>query len=112
VGEEVSSMPHQRRGPEREHFWREAVAAQRKAGLSVSEFCRERGLSQASFYAWRRRLTRQEAGSPPPKFVPVTVVSESMIEVMLAKGMVVRVPPGSEPVAVARLVAALEAAPC
>jgi transposase-like protein len=88
------------------------VAAQRKSGLNVSAFCRERGLSQASFYAWRRRLTRQEAGSPPPKFMPVTVVSESMIEVMLPKGVVVRVTPGSEPAAVARLVAALEAVAC
>jgi transposase-like protein len=105
-------MPRQRRSPERECFWREAVAGHRKSDLSVRAFCRERGLSQASFYAWRRRLTRHEAGSPLSKFMPVAVIAESMIEVMLPSGVVVRVPPGSEPTAVAGLVAALAATPC
>jgi transposase-like protein len=99
------------RGAERERFWREAVAGHRKSGLSVRAYCRERGLSEPNFYAWRRELARRD-GSAAPKLVPVTVVSGSMIEVVLPKGVVVRAPSASEPAAVARLVAALESASC
>ena len=29
------------------------------SGLSVREFCAQAGVSQASFYAWRRKLRRE-----------------------------------------------------
>jgi len=42
-------------------------------GLSVRDFCRRHGLSEARFYWWRRRLA---AGGPEggPLFVPVRVI--------------------------------------
>jgi hypothetical protein len=42
--------------PDKERFWRKQVEAWQRSGLSVREFCRRRGLSEASFYAWRREL--------------------------------------------------------
>jgi transposase-like protein len=80
----------------------------------VRAFCRERGLNESNFYAWRRQLEVRDGSTParPAKFVPVQVVSESMVEVVLPNGVLVRVPSGSEPTAVARLVAALESASC
>jgi transposase-like protein len=39
--------------------WRERVAAQEQGGLSVRRFCKEQGLTEHSFYAWRRRLREQ-----------------------------------------------------
>lgn len=50
-----------RRSVERERFWREAVAAWRRGGASVRDFCAERELSEASFYCWRRELQRRDA---------------------------------------------------
>jgi len=36
--------------------WRERLTAQERSGLSVKEFCKERGLMACTFYAWRNRL--------------------------------------------------------
>ena len=36
--------------------WRERLAEQSRSGSSVKQFCAERGLTQYSFYAWRKRL--------------------------------------------------------
>lgn len=44
--------------------WRALLAQQAVSGLSVAAFCRQQALSEASFYAWRRRL-RSSADSPP-----------------------------------------------
>jgi transposase-like protein len=105
-------MARQHRDPDRELFWREAVAGHRQSGLSVRAFCRRRGLSEPSFYAWRRQLDEREGRARPATFVPVRVVSESMIEVALPNGVVVRAASVSEPQAIARLVAALGSASC
>ena len=108
-------MPQHRRSPERERFWREAVAGHKKSGLSVRAFCVDRGLSEPSFYAWRRELgQRGRAPMTPPAatFVPVQVVADSTVEVVLPSGVVVRVPPATDAMAVARLVAALGSPSC
>ena len=49
---------------------------------------------------------------PVPTFVPVRITPPAVIELVLPTGVVVRVPSGAEPAAVARLVTALGAAPC
>lgn len=47
--------------------WREILKRQAGSGLSVREFCATEGVSQPSFYAWRRKLReRKNAGSRPP----------------------------------------------
>ena len=47
--------------------WGERIAAQRRSGMSVKQFCKEQGLTEYSFYAWRKRL--QEKG--PARFALV-----------------------------------------
>jgi len=47
--------------------WAERIAAQQRSGMSVKQFCKERGLTEYSFYAWRKRL--QEGG--PVRFALV-----------------------------------------
>ena len=32
--------------------WAERIAAQRRSGMSVKQFCKEQGLTECSFYAW------------------------------------------------------------
>jgi hypothetical protein len=41
--------------------WRECIAEQERSGLSVKQFCKERGVTECSFYAWRKRLRKSEA---------------------------------------------------
>lgn len=85
-----------------ERRWRGWVERWGASGLSVREFCRRHGLSEASFHFWKRELPAREAAaaadamsvpqsppasspaktqSPPapspPLFVPVTVLPES-----------------------------------
>jgi putative transposase len=46
--------------------WREILKRQAGSGLSIREFCATEGVSQPSFYAWRRRLReRKDNGSHP-----------------------------------------------
>jgi transposase-like protein len=110
-------MSHERRrSPQREQFWRTTLAAWEKSGQSIRAFCASRGVSQPSFYAWRRRLRERTQPRPAarcgPTLVPLRVVPDAVLEVVLPAGVVVRVPAGADAAAVARLVAALGAASC
>lgn len=49
-----------RRDPAKERHWRRIVQRWRRSRLSVREFCDWQELSEASFYAWRRELTKRD----------------------------------------------------
>jgi transposase-like protein len=84
-------MARQHRDPARERFWRDAVSAWQSSGLTVREFCRQRQMTEASFYSWRRELQRREAKSASPAFVPVAVLPAAVVEVRCPSGHVVTV---------------------
>ena len=97
-----------------ESRWREVLQRQRASGLSVASFSRRHGLSAASLYAWRRRLSAGAA----PAFVEAKVVEPAqlpaaagVIEVCLRGGRRVRVAGGFDPELLRELVAALEGLP-
>lgn len=107
----------QSRDPELERRWRDLIARWERSDLTVRDFCADHRVSEPSFYGWRRELAaRDRQKGPPappvPTFVPVRVVPPAVIEVVLPTGVVVRAPLGTDPAAVARLVAALGATPC
>jgi hypothetical protein len=77
--------------------WAERIAAQRRSGMSVKQFCQEQGLTECSFYAWRKRL--QERG--PVRFALVERstrrpdrTAEAALELVLAGGERLRIGPG------------------
>ena len=101
----------------KERFWRRMVRQWRKSGLSVRAFCAERGLSEPSFYAWRRTLAERDATAVP--FVPLTVTPEprpvtadngsaGALELVLDAGRRLRIGPGFDGPTLARLLALLE----
>ena len=104
------------RDARKEQQWRQRLRQWRASGLTVRAFCEERGLSQPSFYAWRRVLVERDAESAV--FVPVQVVSgepraaESAIELVLGERGVVRVHPGFDAATLRQLLAVLEEKPC
>jgi transposase len=109
--------PLNRRARKPEPFWLDLITRWKTSGQSVAAFCAARGVSQASFYAWRKRLTARSkepiASTPPaPTFAAVRVLPGLPVEVLLPTGAVVRVPAGADPAVVARLVAALGGGPC
>lgn len=85
------------RSSERARYWREVIRDQAASGLSIAAFCRERGVSPASFFDWRRKLA---AGSgdevPADKFLaielPPPAMTQSCLEVALPNGLRVLVP--------------------
>lgn len=66
-------MAKRQRDPRKEAFWRRVLARWQGSGQSGRDFCRAAGLSEPSFYAWRRELARRDAAARP-KFLPVRVL--------------------------------------
>jgi hypothetical protein len=110
-----------KRSGERERVWREVLRRQASSRLSVAEFCRREGLSQPSFYAWRRTITQRDgrranhsdAGARVLGFVPVRVSEvaprvEASITIELTAGLVLRLSEMTPAVRVAELVRALQ----
>ena len=74
--------------------WAERIATRQRSGISVKQFCKEQGLTEYYFYAWRTRL--QEAG--PVRFALVDRRSrrqeragEAALELVLATGERLRI---------------------
>jgi transposase-like protein len=42
-------------------YWRKLIAEQEGGGQKVRPFCRDRGITEASFYYWRKRLRKRES---------------------------------------------------
>ena len=85
-----------RADPEVERRWRQRISAWATSGLTARAYCRDHGVSEASFYSWRRKLRQRDGagelgrvrrsrskptsrcGAPDaggtPTFVPVTLV--------------------------------------
>ena len=99
---------------DRRRFWQELFAKREALGLSVAQVCQEAGVSQATFYAWRKRLkssrqTSAAAGSRRSRtktaspLVPVRIVPDrtdadrtrTMI-VELPGAVRVQIPPGCD----------------
>jgi hypothetical protein len=80
-------------------MWRERIAEHGRSGLSVKEFCKERGVTAWSFYSWRKRL--REAG--PVRFALIErgpaghdSVLDAQVEVVLGSGERLRIGAGVE----------------
>jgi transposase-like protein len=88
-----------------------------RSGLSVRAFCEEHGVSEPSFFAWRRRLKERDAEAI--HFVPVQVVPERAsapagvqasagLELVLDGVRVLRIGPGFDAATLQRLLRVLE----
>jgi hypothetical protein len=112
----------------KEQFWRGILRRWDSRKQTVREFCAEHGVSEASFYSWRRTIAVRDeqaarlnsatpAAGDPPTFMPVQVVAgpltAPMLEVVVAPKRVVRVPPEFDAATLRRLLTLLEeATPC
>jgi hypothetical protein len=92
--------------------WRERLAEQERSGLSVKQFCKERGLTEYSFYAWRKRLR----GQGPVRFALVERgavwperATEASLELVLATGERLRIGAGVDAATLRTVVEVLRA---
>lgn len=101
----------------KERFWRQAVQAWQKSGLTIREFCARRSVAEHNFHAWRRTLAerdreRETTRRSEATFVPVEVVSEAAaLEIALPGGAVVRVRAGCDPALLRQVLATLREEP-
>ena len=121
-----------RKGPVRdqelERRWRKTLARWEKSGLTIRAYCSQKGLSEGSFYAWRRELVRRRgeratrrgrkrprAGKAQSLFLPVAMRgpdTTGMIEVRLPEGVELRTPRDVDPAELCRLLLAVKEAVC
>jgi hypothetical protein len=98
------------------HAWAERLRRFADSGLAAAPFCAQEGVSLASFYLWRRRLTQPPAGPAAPRgprLLPVRLAAApAPFELALPSGAVLRVGPGADPAALAELLRLLGALPC
>ena len=79
----------------RSEYWRNLVKQQVASGQPVSVFCSERGLTEQSFYSWRKRLSRKA----PVSFALVSSDESAgtpgaALELELGAGQRLRIPCG------------------
>jgi len=78
-------MGKQQGDPAREQHWRQLVSEWRASGLSVREFCSQRQVTEATFYAWRRELQRRDATSgQSQRLSPLALADMRHIELVAA----------------------------
>jgi transposase-like protein len=84
--------------------WGERLRRYQRSALTVSEFCRQEGVSVPSFYQWRRRLAETSASSDArpqpsrrgpavtPAFQQVTLAGSGVVAIELPSGVRMELP--------------------
>lgn len=115
-----------KRSVQKEAYWRELIGRQASSGLSVRRFCAGERISEASFYAWRRKVALRDGervgaqarpggngdGSPAGEFVSLRLIDSDgagTLEVVHPAGCQVRITGTVDSVALERVLAVLDA---
>ena len=88
--------------------WRERIAEHARSGLSIKQFCKDRGIAEPAFYGWRKRLRETE----PVRFALVdrTAAPQSWewnLELTLVTGERLRIGAGVDAVTLRTVLEAL-----
>jgi hypothetical protein len=72
-------MTRSKRSVEKETFWRSVVEQQQRGDLNIRMFCQQKGISEPSFYAWRKELHKRDSEKVADidsggRLIPVAVV--------------------------------------
>jgi len=85
---------------DQQQFWQMVLDTFKSSGLSIRQFCKQEGLSEPSFYSWRKRLTQvdesdavKEEVSQPDPFIKVSLPTEKHggLELVLSSGHTLRI---------------------
>jgi transposase len=112
------SVPKSRRNPDARRLWAERLDRFRRSGQTVAQFCVAEGVSEPSFYVWKRTLVAgaDPAGpsAPAPTLVPIRLTPSpaAPIELALPSGAVVRFPADARPEVIVAVLRGLEGRPC
>ena len=86
-------------------FWEMVIETWRDSGMSVSKFCKAEGLTEGSFYNWRKKLIKgdeSEAGKQKDlnssAFIELTMPGNNPValELVLSSGSTLRIASGAD----------------
>lgn len=97
--------------------WSERLARFDATPFTTAQFCAAEGVSVASFYHWKRRLTSRPEGNSStkncPRLLPVHVATSSAaLELVLPSGTILRVGTDANPSTLQSLLRLLGVTPC
>jgi hypothetical protein len=102
---------------EKRAYWTGVIDEWQASGLNEVEFCRRQTLPITKLRWWKKRV--RPPAPEPPSFVPVKMSGGEQavgimadIEVVLPRGVFLRVRPGFDAKTLARVIDVLEAPPC
>ena len=84
---------------EKRQFWQMAIETWQNSGMSVSKFCKAEGLTEGTFYNWRKKLTdkqsqtNKQAVKSPSAFIRVAMPKDNpaALELVLTSGNILRI---------------------
>ena len=112
-----------RKSADKQLWWREVFKRQADSGLSVRKFCADEGVSEPSFYVWRKKLRqgmddrsqprqarrREDAPGSQGRFVPLKLLSTTQtLEIVHPLGYRIQVTGDVDPVALRNVIEALD----
>ena len=86
-------------------FWQMVLETFKSSGLSVRQFCQKEGLSEASFYTWRKKLTKSDESAEDEQknasssaFIEVSMPKNdpAALELVLSSGNTLRISSGAD----------------
>ena len=89
--------------------WAMLIQECNNSGLSNREFCRQRGISEKTYYYWLRKLRSQMAETVAPQLVPLEPVAEldDLLQIQY-RGAELKLPAGVDMDAVAAILRSLQ----
>ena len=89
--------------------WAMVIRECGNSGLSNREFCRQRGISEKTYYYWLRKLRSQMAETVAPQLVPLEPVAEldDLLQIQY-RGAELKLPAGVDMDAVAAILRSLQ----
>ncbi|MFL6451872.1 MAG: IS66 family insertion sequence element accessory protein TnpA [Bryobacteraceae bacterium] len=107
---EMKETTAEQRTTSRIDYWREQVAQQERSELPVKQFCEKHGITEQSFYTWRKRLRKQ----PSVRFALVEttpgeqeMAGDASVELIFSKGERLRIGRGTDLALLRRVVEVL-----
>ena len=95
----------------RAQSWAMVIQECSSSGLSNREFCRQRGISEKTYYYWLRKLRSQMAEAVAPQLVqlePAPVLAQDDVLQIQYRGAELKLPAGVDMDAVAALLRSLQ----
>lgn len=102
---------------DQQQFWQMVLETFKTSGLSVRNFCKQEGLSEPTFYAWRKKLIKNdELKNDSPKdnkdssaFIKVSMPqnNSTSLELVLSSGNTLRIGSGADSQTLSNVITAL-----